>query len=131
MKNCLFYEASRAIFSYFINLMLKSKEGILFASKANNMFMPDVQHFIFTAPLSVGGLPFSPRFPCHFITSSLDHGVRTPGFNIVFYSCMTSWVPVSLLDTEKKCWLRPEVSWDRIHNILEVEFSTNISCMYN
>lgn len=82
MKDCLCYEASRAIFSYFINLMLKSKEGILFASKANNMFMPDLRHFIFTAPLSVSGLPFSHRFPCHFITSSLDQKVKSPGFTL-------------------------------------------------
>ena len=82
MKECLFYEASRGTFSYFINLMLKSKEGVLYASKPNNMFMPDLQHFIFTAHLSVGGLPFSHRFSHHFITSSLDHGVKTPGFTL-------------------------------------------------
>lgn len=82
MKEYLFYEACRAIFSYFINLTLKSKESMLFASKPNNMFMPDLQHFIFTAHLSVGGLPFSHRFPCHFITSLLDHGVKTPGFTL-------------------------------------------------
>lgn len=80
MKDCLFYEASRAIFSHFINLMFKSKEGVLLASKPNNMFMPDLQHFIYTGHLSVDGLPFSHGLPCHFITSSLDHGVKTPGF---------------------------------------------------
>lgn len=42
--------------------------------------MPDLQHFIFTAHLSVDGLPLSHRFPCHFITSSLDHGAKIPGF---------------------------------------------------
>lgn len=57
MKDCLFDEASRAIFSYFINLMLKSKEGVLFASQANNMSVPDLWHFILTAHRSEGGLP--------------------------------------------------------------------------
>ena len=80
--------------------MLKAKEGILFASKANNMFMPDLQHFIFPAHLSEAGLPFSHWFPCHSITSSLDHGVKTPAFTLCF---ILVWLAeaVSPLDTEK------------------------------
>lgn len=107
MKDYLFYEASRAIFSYFINLMLKSKEGVLFASKPNNMFMPDLQHFIFTGHLSVDGLPFSHRFPCHFITSSLDHGVKTSGFTL----CS---IPVWLAECPYLyCMVRNNDGWDQ------------------
>lgn len=39
--------------------------------------MPDMQHFILTAHLSGSGLPLSHMSPCYFITSSLDHGVKT------------------------------------------------------
>lgn len=46
-----------AIFSDFINLMLKSKGGILAASQADNMSVPDLRHFILTAHRSEGGLP--------------------------------------------------------------------------
>lgn len=91
---------ARPSFSYFINLMLKSKEGILFASKVNNMFMPDLRHFIFTALLSMGGLPLSHRFPCHFITSSLDHGVQPVDLHCVLFLHGLLRV-ISLLDTEK------------------------------
>ena len=100
MKEYLFYEACRTLFPYFVNLMLKSKEGILFASKLNNMFMPDLWHFIFTAHLSVAGLPFSHRFPSHFITSSLDHGVKTPGLTL--YSIAVLLSAYILLNAEKE-----------------------------
>lgn len=88
MKDCLCYEASRAIFSSFINLMLKSKEGILFASKANNMFMPDLQHFIFTAHLSVSGLPFFSQVFLSFYNQLTGPESQEPWIYIVFYSYM-------------------------------------------